>query len=353
MAFLKVENVKISGISSCVPRQIEENASFPLFNDEEAKKFIYTTGVERRRKADTNVCTSDLCVSAAETLISALRWNKEDISIVVFVSQSPDYILPATSPIIQDRLGLSKDCYTLDISLGCSGWVYGMSVVAGLLTKLVGGGRALLMTGDTSRGSSIEDKSTYPLFGDAGTATALEYAEDSESMLFGMNSDGSGYKAIIINDGGYGFKNPFSPSSLDMVVRGEGIVSNNLHVILDGMDVFSFGIREAPKSVNRLIETFGLDKDKIDYFTFHQANLYMNEQIRKKLKLPAEKVPYSLKNFGNTSSASIPLTMVTELYKDMSEKKLQHIACGFGVGLSWGSMYFTTDHIVCPPIIEI
>lgn len=208
------------------------------------------------------------------------------------------------------------------------------------------------MTGDTSRGSSIEDKSTYPLFGDAGTVTALEYAESVEPMLFSMNSDGSGYKAIIVNDGGYGFRNPITASSLDMVVRGEGIVSSNLHVVLDGMDVFSFGIREAPKSVNGLIETFSLDKDMIDYFTFHQANLYMNEQIRKKLKLPIEKVPYSLKDFGNTSSASIPLTMVTELHKDMSEKKLQHIACGFGVGLSWGSMYFTTDHIVCPQLVE-
>jgi len=198
---------------------------------------------------------------------------------------------------------------------------------------------------------SRDDKSTYPLFGDAGTAVALEYQSDAEPMFFNMNSDGSGYNAIMINDGGY--RNPFSTASLDKVERGEGIISNNLQLMLDGMNVFSFGIREAPKSVNMLIETFGIDKDKIDYFTFHQANLFMNEQIRKKLKLPAEKVPYSLKEFGNTSSASIPLTMVTELRKDMGEKKLQHIACGFGVGLSWGSMYFTTDHIVCPPLTEI
>jgi len=355
MAFFKIEDVKIRGFSVCVPKQIEENISFPLFNDEETKKFISTTGVERRRKADNSTCTSDLCASAAEALISGLQWNKDDISIVVFVTQTPDYILPATSPIIQHRLGLSKDCYTLDISLGCSGWVYAMSVVAGLLSKLIdGGGKALLLTGDTpSKISSNQDKSTYPLFGDAGTVTALEYVKDAEPMLFGMNSDGSGYKSIIINDGGYGFRNPFSLSSLDMVVRGEGIVSNNLHQILDGMDVFSFGIREVPKSVNRLVDTFNLDKDKIDYFVFHQANLYMNEQIRKKLKLPVEKVPYSLKNFGNTSSASIPLTLATQLHNELKEKKLQHIACGFGVGLSWGSMYFTTDNIVCIPLVEV
>jgi 3-oxoacyl-[acyl-carrier-protein] synthase-3 len=157
----------------------------------------------------------------------------------------------------------------------------------------------------------------------------------------------------MINDGGYGFRNPFTPSSLDMIERENGIVSSNLHQILDGMDVFSFGIKEVPRSVNRLIEMFNLDKDMIDYFIFHQANLFMNEQIRKKLKLPIEKVPYSLKNFGNTSSAAIPLTMVTELHKELQKKKLHHIACGFGVGLSWGSVYFMTDHIVCPPLVEV
>jgi 3-oxoacyl-[acyl-carrier-protein] synthase-3 len=354
MAFLKVENVKISGISACVPKLIEENDSYPYFNGDSLQNFISTTGIERRRKAGIDICTSDLCVSAAEALISGLCWSKGDISILVFVTQTPDYILPATSPIIQQKLGLVNGCYTLDISQGCSGWVYGMGVVSALLTNISYPPRAkaLLLVGDTiSKMASYDDKSTYPLFGDAGTAVALEYQPNTEPMFFNMNSDGSGYATIMINDGGC--RNPFSTASLDKIERGEGIISNNLQLMLDGMDVFSFGIREAPKSVYELIETLGLDKDKIDYFTFHQANLFMNEQIRKKVKLPAEKVLYSLKDFGNTSSASIPLTMVTKLHKDMSEKKLQHIACGFGVGLSWGSMYFTTDHIVCPPLIEI
>jgi 3-oxoacyl-[acyl-carrier-protein] synthase-3 len=355
MAFFKIENVKISGISACVPKEIEENNSYPLFENEGVKNFIATTGVERKRMSPENICTSDLCVTAAKVLITELQWKKEDISVLVFVTQTPDYILPATSPIMQDRLGLTKGCYTLDISLGCSGWVYGMSVVAGLLKALFPqdvAAKALLLTGETtSKTSSKEDKSAYPLFGDAGTATALEYGIDVGPMLFGMNSDGSGYKAIIINDGGY--RNPISPTSLDKVTRGEGIASNNTQVILEGMDVFSFGIKEAPKSVNALIEYFDLNKDQIDYITFHQANLFMNEQIRKKLKLPSEKVPYSLRDFGNTSSASIPLTFVTQIRDELREKKLSHIACGFGVGLSWGSMYFTTDHIVCPSLVEV
>jgi 3-oxoacyl-[acyl-carrier-protein] synthase-3 len=216
----------------------------------------------------------------------------------------------------------------------------------------MGGVKALLLVGDTlSKICSADDKSTYPLFGDVGTATALEYDEKAESIFFNMNSDGSGYNAIHINDGGY--RNPVSQSSFEVAERGKGIISNNLQLILDGMDVFSFGIKRAPENVNKLIEEFQLDKEQINYFIFHQANLFMNEKIRKKLDLPSEKVPYSLKDFGNTSSATIPLTMVSQLNEELRTKKLHHVACGFGVGLSWGSIYFSTDKIVCPTLIEI
>jgi len=337
VAFLKIDNVKISGLSACVPKQIEENSSFYLFDNESYKNFVATTGIERKRKAIPNVCTSDLCIAAGEKLIADLNWRKEDISFLIFVSQTPDYILPATSLIIQNRLGLSIDCYTLDISLGCSGWVYGISVIASLISGARGKG--LLLVGDTiTKICSPTDKSTSPLFGDAGTATALEYAENAEPLLFNMNSDGNGYKAIIINDGGY--RNLVTQSSFESIVREEGIEANSLQMTLDGMDVFAFGTKRAPESVNKLIEKFQLEKDRIDYFIFHQANLFMNEQIRKKLKLPIEKVPYSLKDFGNTSSATIPLTMCTQLKNELETKSLNCIACGFGVGLSWGGGIF-------------
>ena len=351
MAFLQIENVRISGLSACVPKQIEENKFFPLFDDETYINFVSTTGIERKRKVTPDVCTSDLCIAAAKKLINDLNWNSDDISFLIFVTQTADYILPATSPIIQNRLNLSTDCYTLDISLGCSGWIYGVSVIASLLS-ISKKGKGLLLMGDTpTKACSLTDKSTYPLFGDAGTATALEFTEHCEPMLFGLHSDGNGYNTIIINDGGY--RNPVAFSSFKSIVHADGIEANNLQLMLDGMDVFAFGIKRAPESVNKLIEEYHLTKNRIDYFIFHQANLFMNEQIRKKLKLPVEKVPYSLKNFGNTSSASIPLTMVTELKKELEAKSLHHIACGFGVGLSWGSFYFKTDKIVCPELIEV
>jgi 3-oxoacyl-[acyl-carrier-protein] synthase-3 len=323
-----------------------------LFDTESLTAFINGTGVERKRKAPADTCTSDLCIAAAEQLIKDLQWNKEDIDILIFVSQTPDYVLPATACVIQERLGLSTDCYAMDISLGCSGWVYGLQVVSSLLQSLDKKGKALLLVGDTIlKFCSETDKSTYPLFGDAGTATALEYNENTGEMYFDMHTDGSGYKAIIIEDGG--FRKQVTESSFAMHNRGEGISSNNLQLSLDGMDVFSFGIQRAPQSVNALIEHFQLDKEGMDYFLFHQANLFMNEKIRKKLQIPPEKVPYSLKDFGNTSSATIPLTMVTQLQKDLQSRHLKNIACGFGVGLSWGSVYFETDCITVPDLIEI
>lgn len=349
MANLSIKNVAIKGMAACVPNIISENNSLSVFGSECADDFIKSTGIERRHIAPQEICTSDLCCEAAKKLLKALEWDKGTIDCIVFVTQTPDYRLPATSAIIQEQLGFSTDCYALDISLGCSGWVYGLSVIAALMSS---GSmkRGLLLTGDTiSKLCSEKDKSTYPLFGDAGTASALEYSLGDEYMHFLMNTNGKGANSIIIPDGGN--RNAASLSSFIEESRNNGLVSNRLQLILEGMDVFSFGISCAPASVTKLISEFGLEKDKIDYFLFHQANLFMNEKIRKKLKLPEIKVPYSLKNFGNTSSATIPLTMITQLQHNLQNEVLSFIGCGFGVGLSWGSTYFKTDKIVCPDLI--
>lgn len=284
-------------------------------------------------------------------MIAELRWEKSEIEALVFVSQTPDYILPATSCVLQQRLGLSKECYTLDISLGCSGWVYAISVLAALLQNGTIK-KGLLLSGDTvTKICSPEDKSTYPLFGDAGTATALEYDSGANGMQFNFNTDGNGYETIIVRDGGY--RSPVGEESLEMRDGGENIRRRGIDLELDGMDVFSFGITKAPKSVKQLCEHFNIDKDSVDIFTFHQANLMMNEMIRKKLKLPEDKVPYCMDEFGNTSCASIPLALVTREREKLQNERLKHIACGFGVGLSWGSVYFETDKIVVPQLIEI
>ncbi|MDN3676688.1 ketoacyl-ACP synthase III [Flavobacterium paronense] len=351
MAFQKIKNVKIAGISACVPENIVDNASSKIIGDaNEIQKFIDATGIAKRHTVgNSKICTSDLCFQAAEKLIEDLQWSKQDIDCLIFVTQTPDYILPATSCILQHRLGLTTDCFAIDISLGCSGWVYGLATIS----QLVSSGnfkKGLLLVGDTVTVTKSElDKSTFPLFGDAGTATALEFNENAPELFFQTSTDGSGYQSIIIEDGG--FRNFFTKESLEVKEREEGVFRNNLQSYLNGADVFIFGITKAPKSINSLIEKFNIDREEVDYLIMHQANKLMNDKIRKKVNIDTEKVPYSFDEYGNTSSASIPLTIVSRLNEKVSNSSNKFIACGFGVGLSWGSVYFETDTIICPKVI--
>lgn len=353
MGFQHFKNIKVQGFAACVPKHIESNENLELLGDsEQIRKFIETTGiVQRHTVKGQSIRSSDMCLASAEKLIEELNWNKEDLDCLIFVSQTGDYIFPATSCILQHKLGLSKECFTLDISLGCSGWIHGMATISALLQK---GGfkKGILLAGDTSTMTkSPFDKSSYPLFGDAGTATAVEYVEGSDGIKVHTSTDGKGYEAIIIPDGG--FRNFYSKESEIYKEYEDGIRRNNLQTFMDGAAVFTFGITKGPRSVLALAEKFKLDLAEIDYYVFHQANKFMIEKIVKKLKIPNDKVPYSLDEYGNTSCSSIPLTMVTRLSDQLKEEKLKLMTCAFGVGLSWGSIYFETDKIVCPEIIMI
>lgn len=343
MAYLSFSNVRIAGFSAAVPKQILTNEAADSAQYS-ASSFISSTGVKNHRVSE-KYTAGDLCYEASERLIADLGWDKSEIDAVIFVSQHADYILPATSCILQYRLGLSKECYTADLSLGCSGWVYGLSYAVSLLScgtirKI------LLMSGDAKRRINYVD----PLFGHAGGVTALEYCEGAPAIHFYFGTDGSGYDALIIPDGGA--RNQFTDKSF-VAEDVDGHMLNRLQSRMKGMDVFAFGITMGPKSVKRLAEHFGFDYQDCDYFIFHQANLLMNEKIRNKLKISAEKVPYCLQDFGNTASASIPLTIVSQLQGKVEAKKTKWIGCGFGVGLSWGAVYFETDNILVSNLVEV
>ncbi len=351
MALFAADKVKISGLSACVPKKQESNLDYDHISESERELLIKTTGIKTRRIAEPGVTTSDLCFEAATKLISDLKWNKEEITLLIFISQSRDYFLPSTAIILQDRLDLPKSTVAFDISLGCSGFTYGLSITASMM-KTTGIKKALLMVGDISSCSlSYEDKSTYPLFGDAGAVVALELSESDDKMIFSLNSDGSGHQAIIIPDGGLRF--PVNNDTYKMVEEEKGIKRNRRNLWLNGLDVFAFSVKEVPLSIAELLNYSKLTVSDLDFFVMHQANLLMNETIRKKLKIEAEKVPYSLKDYGNTSSASIPLTMVTQLREQLSSGRKNLLLSGFGVGLSWGSVIVTTSDLVIPEIIEI
>lgn len=341
MAFLSTKNTAITAIVSCVPKQIEHTVDYALFSKNESELFAKTTGIKERRVASNDVTCLDLCYQAANIIVD--KFGKEDIDGLIFVSQSPDYFLPASSIILQNKLGLNKSCLAFDINLGCSGYVYGLSIVSnflqsGQLKKI------LLLVGDKSTiSTNYNDKSTYPLFGDAGTATLLEYNLNAEPWYFNLQSDGAGKDAIIIEHGHSRHPNDHSSEIIHEIEPG--IKRSKKDLALNGLDIFNFALKEVAPNINALCEWSKINKDDIDYFVLHQANKLINESVRKKMKIDADKVPYSIDVFGNTSSASIPLTICLKLNSVISNKEQILLFSGFGVGYSWGSVILKTKHV--------
>lgn len=350
MAIFTTSNVSISGIAAAVPLRIESNLDYDYVSEAERKLLVKTTGILNRRMAAPGQTLTDLAQVAGNRLLDFLGWNRSEVDLLVLVTQSRDYVLPSSGVIMQQRLGLSHQCAAFDIGLGCSGYVYAMSVAMSMM-QTGGFRKGLVVAGDiSSSGTNRLDKSTYPLFGDAATVTALEYNRDAAPVHFNLQSDGSGAETIIIPDGA--LRHPPTAGMYDVQEFEPGIVRSRRDLWLNGLDVFNFSVREAPPNIQQLCTQSGNALDTHDWLVMHQANLLMNETIRKKLKFPAEKTPYSLGDFGNTSSASIPLTIVSQC-SEAAATPQRWLLSGFGVGLSWGSMSISTNGFVCMPVIEV
>ena len=335
MAKLSLNNVSVDAVYTCVPNGKIKTSDYSLFSKGESLLFEKTTGIKERRVASDHITCSDLCFKAANNLLSDLHVLKDEIEVLIFVSQSPDYFLPATAVTLQERLGLSKNCMSFDINLGCSGYVYGLSVISSLLKS--GLKKGLLLAGDKSTiSTSLNDKSTYPLFGDAGTATLLSFNEKSDPMFFDLHSDGSGKDAIIIEYGHSRY--PYNKHFDEKRTYEPGIKRSRNHLALDGMKVFNFALKEVARSINDCLEFAEIEKEKVDYFVLHQANKLINDSVRKKMNLAEDKFPMSIEKYGNTSSASIPLTICTSLIEQIKNRELSLLLSGFGVGLSWANV---------------
>lgn len=329
----KYDNIKIQGISAAVPEYVENNMEFSnVIGERRVKKQIRVTGVEKRHVAGRNQRTSDLCYAAAVPLLEKLQWKREEIQILILITQGPNYAHPSTAFFLHKRLGLSKDCLAYDMNLGCSSFNVGVHTVSSLLQSCEKGAKALLLVGDTAgvvrnpEDSLKTDEITHDmLFGSAGAAIALEKTENSP--LFYMNkSDGDGYDAII---GHWG-----RPSQMD------------------GAAVFSFAINDVSDGVIEFKEKFGITDEAIDYYVFHQAQDLILDSIADACNIRPEKELRSLKEYGNTSGTSIPVTVCANREKLQAKEKTKVFFCGFGVGLSWGAIYaeVNTENIL--PIIE-
>ncbi len=352
MATVQVRGVRIAGIAAAVPegiRTIVDEAA--VFGLEEMEKTAKAIGVRARHVAPPHLCTSDLCHSAASQLLAELDWPRDSIDGLIFVSQSPDYELPATACTLQSRLGLPNGCAAFDVNLGCSGFVYGLWLGA----QIVGGGgikRLLLLAGDIStRRLAPRDKSVKPLFGDAGTATAIEFDADAAPMVFELGTDGSGFGSIIIPASG--FRQPRTDETKHLAAGTDGIERSPENIYINGAEVFNFTIKRIPPLVESLMARAGNSREEYDHFVFHQANAFMLQHLAKRLKLPPEKFVLAMETVGNTSSASIPLAIVMALRESLAQGPRQLLLAGFGVGLSWAAASLEIDKAVVPELVIV
>ncbi|HVJ52135.1 MAG TPA: ketoacyl-ACP synthase III [Aliidongia sp.] len=329
-----IEGVRIAGLATGVPVTRHSFAETPeMFTAEEAAKLADGIGVHERRIAPKHMLASDLAVAAAEKLLADLDWDPASVEVLIFVTQGPDYLLPATSCLIQKRLGLPKSCAAFDVNLGCSGYVYGLWLASQLLSGSEGR-RALLLCGDVSSRLLLpEDRSTRPLFGDAGAATALEKSQDATPIHVVLGTDGGGGKHIAIKAGG--LRNSLVPA---LAGTGEAVALEDAHLHLNGPEVFTFTLRVVPALVRDALQHAGVELDAIDFCVMHQANKFILEHLRNKAKIPPEKFIVDMEKFGNTSSASIPLAICHALADRVAERPTKLLLGGFGVGWSWGGV---------------
>ena len=337
MPLLSYNSVGITALSACVPRRIINNYEYDLdiWPKEEVRQVVDKVGVFERRFADENTCSSDLCFAAAERLFADNKVDRSEIDLLVFLSQTPDYRMPATSILLQDRLGLPMSTMAFDISLGCSGFISALSIVYGMMQNH-GFRKALLLDGETrSKVYSRKDRREAFIFGDAGVAALIERDEKFGTSHFSINSDGSRGNLIMIPGGGY--RNMSSVETLrEKVVDEYGNIRTDEQGYMNGADVFNFVIVEVPRDIKRLMDVSGEDILSMDYYVFHQANAFINNHIAKKLRLPVEKIPWTIQKYGNTSSVSVPLTIVSEL-KDKMQGQKRLMLNAFGVGMAWAT----------------
>ena len=342
---IHVTGSKVVGVVSCVPKKEVSNEYFhSTFTEQGVTDVIKMIGVQTRRWVDENVSTGDLCLAAGKKLLNDLNWDPSTIDALIFISQTPDYRLPSTALTLQREMKISQRCIAFDINLGCSGYPYALWLG---MTMIQSGAasRVLLAVGDTvSKIVDPRDRATAMLFGDAGSMTAIESTTSEDQAFFILGSDGKGANNLIIPKGGF---KDYSKAN-DARLKDK----NSACLYMDGGEIFNFTLKTIPTLVNETIEFAGLTLASYDYLLFHQANLFMLKHLAKKIKCPDEKFPININQFGNTSCASIPLLITTDLSKNFTKQSAQVGMFGFGVGYSWASVSIDLSNLKVAELIE-
>ena len=337
-------NTNLLSISYYVPENTLSNETIAKEHPEwSIEKIAAKTGIYTRHISAIEETSGDMAFIAANKLFAANNVDRNSIDFIILCTQSPDYFLPTTACILQNKLGLSKKCGAFDFNLGCSGYIYGLGIAKGLLDS----GQAknvLLLTGETySKFIHPEDKSNKTLFGDGASASLLsvdlsnatnQMKIHSQIGKFEYNTDGSGYEYLIVKNGGIRNRDTNKTSLYD---ENNLFIKNDNNLFMDGKEIFNFTSFSVPPLIKATLEKNNVTLDDIDLFIFHQANEFMLNTIRKRIGIPPEKFYICLKDFGNTVSSTIPIA----LYHAIQEKRIQQgskvLVAGFGVGLSMGA----------------
>ncbi|MDB4986303.1 MAG: hypothetical protein JWN04_1481 [Myxococcaceae bacterium] len=352
MPNVRILGVSVRGIASAVPDHITTlDDDAVIFGEADAKRVFKNTGVKQRHTSQSDMCASDLCEPAARQLLEQLGWEASSVDVLVLVTQSPDYVSPATACVLHARLGLGPDCAAFDVNLGCSGWVYGLWLVSALLSS-GGGTRALLLVGDVvTRTMSATDRSVAPLFGDAGTATALERDADASPMDFVIGTDGEGARHLMVPAGGFRLR----ASDANAVVRrnADGNARSLQDTHMNGTEVFTFTLKSVPPLLKAVMARAGWTHDDVDSYVFHQASSFMLKTLCRSCGIPVNKFVIAMENYGNTSSASIPLAICDRLRETLSTQSQRLVLAGFGVGWSWGAVALTLGPLCVLPVLVV
>ena len=309
-----LRGLKIEAVAASVPSTKLTLAQLAQqFGEAEVARIALSTGIDQLGIAQGSLRASDLCLHAASKIFSE-QIHPEEIDGVIFVSQTPDYLMPATACVLQQRLGLRQDVVAFDINYGCSGYIYGLYQAA-LLISSQSCRKVLLCAGDTmTRHIADDDHKLRMVLGDAGSATIIAAGDDD--WAFDIHTDGGGYDKLIV------------PKDEDL---------RHGYLQMDGAAVMEFALKVVHNTVSKALEMKGWEKHQVDHFLLHQPNRFMLQYLTKKLKVIPDKVPIAVENYGNTGPASIPLTLCHH-FGNGGQRPGRTIMSGFGVGLSWGAV---------------
>ena len=352
MAKSVFKGIKISGIAGAVPRSKVNNlADHQFCPEEDRKKILALTKVAEYRKAPPAMCASDLCRASAEALFTGLERRPEEIEAIVFATMTGDYRVPSTACLLQDRLKCRTTTIAYDIHMGCSGFVVGLYNACSLIQG-AGLKKVLLLAGDTQTKLCYDqDKNVVFILGDGGTATLLEADASADEIVIELMTDGSRFQNLYVPAGG--FRYPSTDATREVREQPDGGMRSEEHLYMNGMEIFKFSVTDVVKTIAGFMEAEKILPDETDFLFLHQANGFMNEKISRKLKFPDEKAPCTIGFYGNTGSASIPLTMAHHFSSKAVSGRARCLLSGFGVGLSWGVAAATLGSVYCPPVLEL